>query len=138
LIRQALTTNLRRARIPGNVLLEEGEADLPEQSVVVVSQLFTVDKEDLLDKIGSLSGQHPASRSAGRRTDDLSVRPAGQGSHGLPAPGPGVHHADEAGRRGMKNARGKTRQQNIKSWSLVHVMVTAPMGAANQSEGHPF
>jgi len=28
---------------------------LPEQSVVVVSQLFTVDKEDLLDKIGSLS-----------------------------------------------------------------------------------
>jgi mRNA interferase MazF len=51
----ALTTNLRRARIPGNVLLEEGEADLPEPSVVVVSQLFTVDKEDLLDKIGSLS-----------------------------------------------------------------------------------
>lgn len=35
----ALTTNLRRARIPGNVLLDEGEADLPEQSVVVVSQL---------------------------------------------------------------------------------------------------
>jgi mRNA interferase MazF len=54
----ALTTNLRRARIPGNVLLEEGEADLPEQSVVVVSQLFTVDKEDLLDKIGSLSAEH--------------------------------------------------------------------------------
>ena len=53
----ALTTNLRRARIPGNVLLEEGEADLPEQSVVVVSQLFTVDKEDLLDKIGSLSAE---------------------------------------------------------------------------------
>ena len=51
----ALTTNLRRARIPGNVLLHEGEADLPEQSVVVVSQLFTVDKEDLLDKIGTLS-----------------------------------------------------------------------------------
>ncbi len=51
----ALTTNLRRARIPGNVLLDEGEADLPEQSVVVVSQLFTVDKEDLMDKIGSLA-----------------------------------------------------------------------------------
>jgi mRNA interferase MazF len=51
----ALTTNLRRARIPGNVLLDEGDADLSEQSVVMVSQLFTVDKEDLLDKIGSLS-----------------------------------------------------------------------------------
>ena len=36
-------------------LLEEGEADLPEQSVVVLSQLFTVDKEDLLDTIGLLS-----------------------------------------------------------------------------------
>jgi mRNA interferase MazF len=51
----ALTSNLRRSRIPGNVLLDEGEADLPERSVVVVSQLFTVDKEDLLDKIGTLS-----------------------------------------------------------------------------------
>lgn len=53
----ALTSNLRRARIPGNVLLDEGEADLPERSVVVVSQLFTVDKEDLLDKIGTLSSE---------------------------------------------------------------------------------
>ena len=54
----ALTTNLRRARIPGNVLLDEGEADLPERSVVMVSQLFTVDKEDLMDKIGTLSTEH--------------------------------------------------------------------------------
>jgi mRNA interferase MazF len=54
----ALTSNLRRARIPGNVLLDEGEADLPEQSVVMVSQLFTVDKGDLLDKIGTLSTEH--------------------------------------------------------------------------------
>jgi mRNA interferase MazF len=34
----ALTSNLSRARAPGNVLLDEGEADLPEQSVVNVSQ----------------------------------------------------------------------------------------------------
>jgi mRNA interferase MazF len=54
----ALTSNLRRARIPGNVLLNEGEADLPERSVVVVSQLFTVDKEDLLDRVGALSAVH--------------------------------------------------------------------------------
>jgi mRNA interferase MazF len=54
----ALTSNLRRARIPGNVLLPEGEADLPEQSIVNVSQLFTVDKEDLLDKIGCLSTEY--------------------------------------------------------------------------------
>jgi mRNA interferase MazF len=53
----ALTTNLRRARAPGNVLLEPDEADLPEQSVVNVSQVFTVDKALLNDKIGSLSRQ---------------------------------------------------------------------------------
>ena len=54
----ALTSNLRRARIPGNVLLDEGEADLPERSVIMVSQLFTVDKGDLLDKIGTISTEH--------------------------------------------------------------------------------
>jgi mRNA interferase MazF len=43
--------------IPGNVLLEEGEANLPKQSVAVVSQLFTVDKEDLMERIGSLSAE---------------------------------------------------------------------------------
>jgi len=51
----ALTTNLRRARAIGNVLLEAGEADLAEQSVVNVSQVFTVDKALLTDKIGQLS-----------------------------------------------------------------------------------
>lgn len=51
----ALTTNLRRAKAPGNVLLNEDEADLPKQSVVVVSQILTIDKSELADKIGSLS-----------------------------------------------------------------------------------
>jgi mRNA interferase MazF len=40
----ALTSNLRRAAGQGNVLLEVGEANLPDQSVVNVSQIFTVDK----------------------------------------------------------------------------------------------
>lgn len=51
----ALTTNLKRARAMGNVLLEAGEADLPEASVVNISQVFTVDKACLIDKIGRLS-----------------------------------------------------------------------------------
>ena len=51
----ALTSNLKRAESPGNVLLEEGEADLPKQSVVNVTQIFTVNKTDLVEKIGSLS-----------------------------------------------------------------------------------
>ena len=51
----ALTSNLRRAKAPGNVLLEKGEASLPKQGVVNVSQIFTVDKRDLGEKIGALS-----------------------------------------------------------------------------------
>jgi mRNA interferase MazF len=50
-----LTSNLKRATIPGNVLLEPGEANLPKQSVVVVSQVFTVDKSQLREHIGALS-----------------------------------------------------------------------------------
>jgi len=51
----ALTSNLRRARSPGNVLLEEGEANLTKQSVVNITQIFTVDKGDLVERIGRLS-----------------------------------------------------------------------------------
>ena len=51
----SLTSNLQRAKSPGNVLLEKGEANLPKQSVVNVTQIFTVDKRDLIGKIGSLS-----------------------------------------------------------------------------------
>ena len=50
----ALTSNLKRASAPGNVLLEKGEANLPKQSVVVVSQVFTVDRTQLGEHIGSL------------------------------------------------------------------------------------
>ncbi len=53
----ALTSNLKRAAAPGNVLLEPGEADLPKQSVVNVSQIFTVDKTQLGERIGTLSAQ---------------------------------------------------------------------------------
>jgi mRNA interferase MazF len=51
----ALTTNLKRAKAPGNVLLEEGEANLPKQSVVVVSQVSAVDKAQLGEYIGTLN-----------------------------------------------------------------------------------
>ena len=51
----ALTSNLKRARAPCNVLLENGEANLPKQSVVNISQIFTVNKSDLVEKVGSLS-----------------------------------------------------------------------------------
>ena len=50
-----LTSNLRRAGDPGNVLLSPGEADLPERSVVNVSQIVTLDKSQLRTWIGALS-----------------------------------------------------------------------------------
>jgi mRNA interferase MazF len=50
-----LTSNLKRAKEPGNVLLEEAEANLPRQSVVVVSQVSTVDKAQLGEYIGTLT-----------------------------------------------------------------------------------
>lgn len=51
----ALTTNLHRATEPGNVLLNPGEGGLPQQSVVVVSQILSVDKTHLGAKVGALS-----------------------------------------------------------------------------------
>jgi len=53
----ALTSNLKRAEAPGNVLLYPGEANLSMQSVVNVSQIFTVDKKDLVEKIGTISSE---------------------------------------------------------------------------------
>ena len=50
-----LTTNLKRSRAPGNVLLKKGEANLSKPSVVNISQVYTVNKSDLDEKIGQLS-----------------------------------------------------------------------------------
>lgn len=51
----ALTSNLSKAKIPGNVLLKKEEANLPKASVVNVTQVMTIDKSDLKEKIGHLS-----------------------------------------------------------------------------------
>jgi len=51
----ALTSNLKRAKAPGNVLLRKGEGNLKKESVVNISQIITVNKSDLIEKIGSLS-----------------------------------------------------------------------------------
>ena len=51
----ALTSNLKRANAPGNVLLDQKETHLPKRSVVNVSQIFTVDKSQLDEYVGTLS-----------------------------------------------------------------------------------
>ena len=50
-----ITSNLKRANAPGNVLLKKDEANLPKASVVNVSQILTVDKAELVEHIGKLS-----------------------------------------------------------------------------------
>jgi mRNA interferase MazF len=50
----ALTSNLKSAYHSENVLLKKGEANLPKQSLVNVSQVLTVDKRELKERIGSL------------------------------------------------------------------------------------
>ena len=51
----AITSNLRIAAAPGNVLLKKGEANLPKDSVVNISQIITIDKSDFLERIGHLN-----------------------------------------------------------------------------------
>jgi mRNA interferase MazF len=51
----ALTSNMKWANSPGNVVLEAGEANLPKPSVVLVSQMMTVDKSQLGEYLGTLS-----------------------------------------------------------------------------------
>ena len=49
-----ITSNMRRAMAPGNVVLRKGDANLAKASVVNVSQVATVDKIDLGERIGKL------------------------------------------------------------------------------------
>jgi mRNA interferase MazF len=51
----AITSNLHVATAPGNVLLAKGEANLPRRSVANVTQVLTLNKSDLIEKIGTLS-----------------------------------------------------------------------------------
>lgn len=50
-----LTSNLRWAEAPGNVLLASKVTGLPKDSVANVSQLVTLDKSSLTDRVGKLS-----------------------------------------------------------------------------------
>ena len=63
----ALTSNLRRAQWPGNVLLEAGEANLPRASVVEVTKVAAVDRAALGAYLGSLPPERVQQILAGMR-----------------------------------------------------------------------
>jgi mRNA interferase MazF len=50
----ALTSNLRWVDAPGNVLLTARATGLPKDSVANVSQLVTLDREALIERVGTL------------------------------------------------------------------------------------
>ena len=72
----ALTSNLKRAKEPGNVLLEDGEGNLARHSVIVVSQALTVKKEHLGKHIGTLSEARVQQALAGMRFLQSMIRHA--------------------------------------------------------------
>ena len=49
-----LTSNVKWAAAPGNVLLPAGVTGLPKESVANVSQIVTLDKTDLTERAGKL------------------------------------------------------------------------------------
>ena len=73
----ALSTNLRRAKAPGNVLLDEGEANLPKQSVVAVSQVSSIEKNSLGAYIGTLGERRVEQILAGMQFLQRMSRQAG-------------------------------------------------------------
>lgn len=52
-----LTTNLRLAEAPGNVLIMAGDTGLPKDSVVNVSQIITVNKSFLTERVRRVDAQ---------------------------------------------------------------------------------
>lgn len=54
LIAVVLTSNLRLAEAPGNVLILASDSGLPKDSVANVSQVITVDRSFLKEKCGRL------------------------------------------------------------------------------------
>jgi mRNA interferase MazF len=51
-----LTSNLRLAEAPGNVLISASDSGLPKDSVANVSQVITVDRTFLTERCGRLPG----------------------------------------------------------------------------------
>ena len=54
-----LTKQTKHALLPGNVLLQKGEANLPKSSLARGTHVMVIDKTRLIEKIGTLS---PAKR----------------------------------------------------------------------------
>ena len=73
----AVTSKLKYAELPGNVRLRKGEAGLPRASVVNVTQIATVDRALLGERLGTLTPARLAEVWSGVRLvcePDVEVR----------------------------------------------------------------
>ena len=61
----AITSNMRLADAPGNVRVTRRVSGLPRDSVINVSQLITLDKQILTEKVGRLPAQSMRDVEAG-------------------------------------------------------------------------
>jgi len=50
-----LTTNLRLLDAPGNVFLRKKESKLPDDSIIIIAQLYAIDRSRLKEKISKVS-----------------------------------------------------------------------------------
>ena len=82
-----LTTNVRWADAPGNVLIGAGMAGLTHESVANVTQLQTIEKSILDDKLGKMPRQVMRDIDAGlRRILDLELDSRGRARAGARRP----------------------------------------------------
>ena len=51
----AITSNMKFGQLPGNVIMRKGEANMPKRCVINVTQIKSVDKKSINQKIGTLS-----------------------------------------------------------------------------------
>lgn len=63
----AITSTLRYGDLPGNVTLRKGEANIPKRCVINVSQIKSVDKKSIREKIGALTKEKMAAVEQGIR-----------------------------------------------------------------------
>jgi mRNA interferase MazF len=53
----SITSTMKFGELPGNVILRKGEANLPKKCVINVTQIKSVDKSSVKEKIGTLSNK---------------------------------------------------------------------------------
>ena len=50
----AITSTMKFGELPGNIVLKKGEANVPKKCVINVTQIKSVDKNSIKEKIGTL------------------------------------------------------------------------------------